>query len=96
MIAEVGISFLLAGLDNDPVVEKTRKAIKASINLEAGLVPSVSGSVSLSGGEHRNVLAIMLLDWKGTNADPKYQQHSSIFSSLPYGLESKSLAKTPH
>lgn len=101
VIAEVGISFLLAGLDNDPVVEKTRKAIKASINLEAGLVPSVSGSVSLSGGEHRNVLAIMLLDWKGTNAAPKYQQHSSIFSSLPYGLEpkdleSKSLAKTPH
>ncbi|EGU61306.1 hypothetical protein VINI7043_19343 [Vibrio nigripulchritudo ATCC 27043] len=92
VIAEVGIAFLLAGLDDDPVVQKTRDAIQASINFDAGLVPSVLGNLSLSGGEHRNVLAIMLLDWRGTNAAPKYGDGSSVLTSIPYGLEPKTPA----
>jgi len=63
VIAEVGISFLLAGLDADPVVERTREVIQNAVDREAGLVSSVTGKLSLSHGEHRNVLAIMLLDW---------------------------------
>lgn len=64
VIAEVGINFLLAGLENDPVVEKTRKAIQRSLNRQAGIIPAVNGSTDLLDGEHRNVLAIMLLDWQ--------------------------------
>lgn len=44
VIAEVGITFLLAGLENDPVVEKTRQAIQGSINLEQGMIPSVDAT----------------------------------------------------
>lgn len=86
VIAEVGINFLLAGLDDDPVVLKTQKAIQQALNREHGLIPSVTGDVELKSGEHRNVLAIMLLDWKGAHAVPTVSSHPEIFESLPYGL----------
>ncbi|EKO3538554.1 DUF3541 domain-containing protein [Vibrio fluvialis] len=91
IIAEVGISFLLAGLEDDPVVEKTRQAIQNAVNKDAGMVPSTTGSTDVSEGEHRNVLAIMLLDWKGVNEAPTIQHQPKVFSSLPYGL----VASTP-
>ncbi|MBO0213112.1 DUF3541 domain-containing protein [Vibrio sp. Vb2880] len=86
IIAEVGISFLLAGLDDDPVVEKTRQAIQQAVNQDAGMVPSTTGSTNVSEGEHRNVLAIMLLDWKGVHDAPTIQHQPEVFNSLPYGL----------
>lgn len=86
VIAEVGINFLLAGLDDDPVVLKTRKVIQQAINRESGLVPSVKGGVDLKKGEHRNVLAIMLLDWKGAHVAPIITKQPEIFNSIPYGL----------
>ena len=89
VVAEVGINFLLAGLDNDPVVLKTRKVIQQSLNREQGLVPSVTGGVDLKKGEHRNVLAIMLLDWKGVHAAPTISQQPELFRSKPYGLVAK-------
>ena len=89
VVAEVGINFLLAGLDNDPVVLKTRKVIQQSLNRDQGLVPSVTGGVDLKKGEHRNVLAIMLLDWKGVHAAPTVSQQPELFRSKPYGLVAK-------
>ncbi|QUJ66507.1 DUF3541 domain-containing protein [Photobacterium sp. GJ3] len=86
VIAEVGISFLLAGKTADPVVEKTRLAIQKSINRDAGMVPSEQGETELYDGEHRNTLAIMLLDWRSVNAAPVYPKHRSMFTNLPYGL----------
>ncbi|KII76571.1 DUF3541 domain-containing protein [Vibrio renipiscarius] len=89
VIAEVGISFLLAGLENDPVVAKTRAAIAAAVNTQKGMVPSVTGDFDFSQGEHRNTLAIMLLDWQQVNQAPTYTRQPHIFSRLPYGLEPK-------
>ena len=89
VIAEVGISFLLAGLENDPVVEKTRQAIQKSINIDKGMIPSVSGDFDLAYGEHRNVLAIMLLDWQQVNKAPTVATQPKVFSKLPYGLVKK-------
>ncbi|MCW8331191.1 DUF3541 domain-containing protein [Photobacterium sp. SDRW27] len=86
VIAEVGINFLLAGLESDPVVAKTRKAIQESIDRKAGMVPSVNGETELLDGEHRNVLTIMLLDWRGPHEVPTVERQPEIFSSLPYGL----------
>lgn len=86
VVAEVGINFLLAGLESDPVVEKARKAIQGSIDREAGMVPSVKGETELLDGEHRNVLAIMLLDWRGPHEVPTVAKQPAIFSSVPYGL----------
>ncbi|KJY82902.1 hypothetical protein TW81_11915 [Vibrio galatheae] len=86
VIAEVGITFLLAGLDDDPVVEKTRRAIQHSIDLERGMIPSVTGDFDITYGEHRNVLAIMLLDWQQVNEAPTVKGQPKVFSSPPYGL----------
>ncbi|MGF1709824.1 DUF3541 domain-containing protein [Vibrio kagoshimensis] len=91
VIAEVGLTFLLAGLEDDPVVEKTRQAILASIDKEKGMIPSVTGDFDLQYGEHRNVLAIMLLDWQKVNEAPTYIGQPEVFSNLPYGLNSKKL-----
>ncbi|GEA52768.1 hypothetical protein VIN01S_35720 [Vibrio inusitatus NBRC 102082] len=86
VIAEVGISFLLAGLDDDPVVYKTREAIRQSIDETAGRIPSASGNLDFSYGEHRNVLAIMLLDWQSPNPGPNTITHPKMFESTPFGL----------
>ena len=53
--AEVGLSFLLAGYGQENIV--------ADIDQDKGMILSVKGSNDLRVGEHRNVLAIMLLDW---------------------------------
>ncbi|MFG6177907.1 DUF3541 domain-containing protein [Halomonas sp. THAF12] len=60
---EVGISFLLAGRDETPALRRLRDALVAAYDPVAGMVPSESGGTDLAHGEHRNVLAIMLLDW---------------------------------
>ncbi len=86
IIAEVGLSFLLAGLDDDPVVLKTRRTIAKAIDAQRGMIPSTKGSFNLKTGEHRNVLAIMLLDWQGVHHAPTYQQHPQVFRSIPFGL----------
>ncbi|SEL51047.1 DUF3541 domain-containing protein [Halomonas daqiaonensis] len=60
---EVGISFLLAGEEDHPAVMRLRDALVAAYDPEARMVPSERGRIDLASGEHRNVLAIMLLDW---------------------------------
>ncbi|MCE2593675.1 DUF3541 domain-containing protein [Motilimonas cestriensis] len=89
VIAEVGINFLLAQLDNDPVVLKTRIAISAAIDRQHHMVPSVTGDLELERGEHRNVLAIMLLDWQGFLTEKSLQASPDIVVNPPYGLVRK-------
>ncbi len=89
VIAQVGISFLLAGLDNDAVVEKTREAVRKAISTDMGMIPSATGEMNLSQGEQRNVLAIMLLDWQGVHASPTVSNDPNLFANLPYGLVAK-------
>jgi hypothetical protein len=89
VIAEVGINFLLAGLNDDPVLLQTQKVIEQAIDHQHGLIPSVTGDLNLVSSEHRNVLAIMLLDWKGPHQAPTFTQQPTIFDSLPYGLVAK-------
>ncbi|GMQ49311.1 DUF3541 domain-containing protein [Vibrio sp. 10N] len=86
IIAEVGISFLLAGLDDDPVVKKTRAAIARAIDKKHGMIPSVSGDFDFAYGEHRNVLAIMLLDWNPPYIGPNVSSDPKLFKRLPYGV----------
>ncbi|WP_215403698.1 DUF3541 domain-containing protein [Vibrio gigantis] len=86
VIAEVGLTFLLAGLEDDPVLEKTRLAIQASIDEKQGMIPSITGDFDLEYGEHRNVLAIMLLDWQKVNEAPTYEGNPKVFTNIPYGL----------
>lgn len=86
VIAEVGLTFLLAGLEDDPVVEKTRLAIQSSIDKKRGMIPSITDDFDLEYGEHRNVLAIMLLDWQQVNEAPTFKGNPKVFKTIPYGL----------
>jgi hypothetical protein len=63
--AEVALSFLLAGRENHPVVTRIRQRLVEAIDLRAGIIPSSAGGTDLARGEHRNVLAIMVLTWPG-------------------------------
>lgn len=62
---EVGISFLLAGQARHPVVTRLRDELVGAFDPAAQMIPSEQGETDLAAGEHRNVLAIMLLDWPG-------------------------------
>ncbi|QTF92241.1 DUF3541 domain-containing protein [Halomonas sp. BM-2019] len=66
ILAEVALSFLLAGREDHPLVLRIRDALVAAVDPEAGIIPSPQGSLDLAGGEHRNVLAIMVLRWPDT------------------------------
>ena len=61
--AEIGISFLLMKKGDHPLVKKTKDSLVKAFNVEAGMVPSVSGKIDLASGEHRNVLTYMLFTW---------------------------------
>lgn len=61
--AEVGISFLLAGHTEHPALEPISQALRDAYAPEARMIPGESGDLDLARGEHRNVLAIMLLGW---------------------------------
>ncbi|MGL6258638.1 DUF3541 domain-containing protein [Vibrio sp. WXL210] len=89
VIAEVGICFLLAGLYDDPFVAAAKEAIRTSVNLEHGMIPSTSGSFDFASGEHRNVLAVMLLDWKTPRVGPRIENEPEVFYHLPEGLVPK-------
>lgn len=61
--AEVGISFLLAGDSEHPTLGPIRQALRDAYAPEAQMIPGEGGDTDLAHGEHRNVLAIMLLGW---------------------------------
>ncbi|CAO1666368.1 DUF3541 domain-containing protein [Halomonas sp. NYA30] len=63
--AEVALAFLLAGREDHPLVGRVREALMAAIDPDSGIIPSPEGEKELAGGEHRNVLAIMVLRWPG-------------------------------
>lgn len=65
IVAEVGIAFLLAGQSDHPAVAAARAAVRQRYDPVHRLIPSKTGRTDLSGGEHRNVLAVMLLAWSG-------------------------------
>lgn len=63
IIAEVGVSFLLAQKPSHPVVAKTRDHIVNAFDEKHNIIPSPKGNPDLALGEHRNMLAMMLLRW---------------------------------
>ncbi|UYG03084.1 DUF3541 domain-containing protein [Halomonas sp. LR3S48] len=63
--AEVALSFLLTGQENHPVVARIRQRLVEAIDPATGIIPSPKGETDLARGEHRNVLAFMVLTWPG-------------------------------
>ncbi len=90
IIAEVGVSFLLAGKEDHPVVSKTRNHIIGSFDEQAQFIPSISGRISYASGEHRNMLAMMLLGWTGElHPGPHLAKLKQTQKYLPKQVKSK-------
>ncbi|OIN95159.1 MAG: hypothetical protein AUJ48_03835 [Deltaproteobacteria bacterium CG1_02_45_11] len=81
VIAEVGISFLLAGQSEHVAVKTCQHAIVQGIDPQQGIIPSVKGGFDLASGEHRNTLALILFNW------PERLHKGPIFPELPKFLE---------
>ncbi|WP_434086847.1 DUF3541 domain-containing protein [Shewanella psychrotolerans] len=90
IIAEVGISFHLTGLSNHEVVNKTQRHIVNAFDSTERTIPSPKGNPDLALGEHRNVLAMMLLDWPETlHKGPYFHQLKATKKYLPKQVKIK-------
>lgn len=90
IIAEVGISFHLAGLSNHQVVNKTQSHIVNAFDKVEKTIPSPKGNPDLALGEHRNVLAMMLLDWPTTlHQGPYFHRLKATKKYLPKQVKIK-------
>ncbi|MCL1039216.1 DUF3541 domain-containing protein [Shewanella submarina] len=90
IIAEVGISFLLAGKEDHKVVAKTRDAMVKAFNAKENIIPSPRGNPDLALGEHRNVLAMMLINWPETlHKGPYLAELKATKKYLPKGVKPK-------
>ncbi|MDX5435040.1 MAG: DUF3541 domain-containing protein [Halomonas sp.] len=65
ILAEVALTFLLTGYEGHPLVARIRQRLVEAVDPQAGIIPSTRGGSDLARGEHRNVLAIMVLTWPG-------------------------------
>ncbi|WOH39446.1 DUF3541 domain-containing protein [Thalassotalea fonticola] len=82
--AEVGISYLLMQKKDHPLVTETKDRLVAAFNIEAGMVPSVSGKIDLASGEHRNVLTYMLFTWPDKMTEgPYFHEIKAMQQYLP-------------
>ncbi|WP_286267277.1 DUF3541 domain-containing protein [Thalassotalea atypica] len=87
IVAEVGISFLLMDKKSHPLVELTKQRLVRAYNVEAGMIPSVSGKLILSSGEHRNVLTYMLMTWpEQLTPGPFFNELESMNKYVPVQL----------
>ncbi|HBV77377.1 MULTISPECIES: DUF3541 domain-containing protein [Vibrio] len=91
VVAEVGISYLLANKLHSPVLADTQSTIAHAIDINHDMIPSTDGSFALQKGEHRNVLAIMLLNWQGVKNAPTVKNQPEVFKDRPYGLVNNNL-----
>jgi uncharacterized protein DUF3541 len=82
--AEVGLCFLAANERENPAFSKARDAIVAAIHPEKGMIVSAADGSDPNIAEHRNVLAIMLLDWpRKTFRGPSLRTMSQLQRRLP-------------
>lgn len=65
ILAEIALSMQLAGREDLPLVDVIRDHLLEMRDPDVGIIPGDDGDLSLSDGEHRNVLTIMVLGWSG-------------------------------
>ncbi|MBR9727874.1 DUF3541 domain-containing protein [Shewanella intestini] len=90
IITEVGISFQITGNADNPVVEKVKQHLLKVYSPTHRMLLSPSGKAHLATGEHRNILAMMLLKWPETlHPGPYLNEIKSIQKNLPMTVSPK-------
>ncbi len=83
IIAEVGLCYLLCGDSTNQMIELCRRQVVKEFDKARGMVLSPSGSGDLESGEHRNILAWMLLNWSNRYyRGPKLDERALDLSRL--------------
>jgi len=87
IIIEVGLSFLLVN-ESYQDINIIRNYIHSKVDSKKKMVLSENGNAKVSQGEHRNIIAVLLLDWKGCSSKPTSKDIEGL-----NGLLVKSLVK---
>ncbi len=87
VIAEVGLCLLLVAHERSQTLEKIKKHLNTAFDPEHALIKSKSNDVGFIYGEHRNILAIMIFNWKySIGKDPSI--YATLTTHLHQGIES--------
>jgi hypothetical protein len=87
VVAEVGICFLLAGQKEHEVVDVCRDVILLAFDADKSMILSTQESDDFARGEHRNVLAYMLLEWPDTlHTGPMLSEPGRFRALFPEGF----------
>ncbi|MDF1696155.1 MAG: DUF3541 domain-containing protein [Saprospiraceae bacterium] len=85
IVIEVGLSLLLVD-ETYPEITRIKSFIHSKVDLKKDMILSVNGNSKIAQGEHRNIIAVLLLDWKGCSPVPNSKSMEMIQSLLPTSL----------
>ena len=88
VIIEVGISLLLVD-ESYPEIQRIRLHVNDKIDLEKRMILSKKGNDDFAKGEHRNIIAVLLLDWQGCSDRPNQNDIKKIKTHLTSTLKFK-------
>ena len=86
VIIEVGLSLLLVD-ENIPQIEEIRSHILSKVDVKKRMILSENGKSKFAQGEHRNIIAVLLLDWKGCAQMPTSTEVEKMGSLLSSSLK---------
>ena len=85
VVIEVGLSLLLVN-EEYPEINLIKTHIYNKVDKKDRMVLSTTGKSNFAQGEHRNIIAILLLDWKGCNNSPSSKDMKQLKSYLDESL----------
>ncbi len=86
IIIEVGLSLLLVD-DSYKEIDIIQSFIHNKVDLQKNMILSESGKSNISQGQHRNIIAVLLLDWRGCSTVPSYKEIGKLSGLISKQLE---------
>ncbi len=88
VIIEVGLSLLLSN-PNYPEIDIIRSYILSKYDEKYNMILSEKGRADFAQGEHRNIIAVLLLDWGGCSESPNIDDIRRLKHALAISLRLK-------
>jgi hypothetical protein len=88
IIIEVGLSLQLVD-ESFSEIETIQSSIHNKVDHQKNMILSVKGKSKFGQGEHRNIIAVFLLDWRGCSTFPSSKVIRSLSSFLAESLTLK-------
>ena len=88
VIIEVGLSLLLVN-ENFEEITTIRDHILSKVDPKQKMILSKGGNAKVAQGEHRNIIAVLLLDWGGCSLIPSSNEIKKLSGNLAGSLQMK-------